>query len=128
MHPREAIKKRLWQATAAAALLHGVLRAKDAEAGRAGKCLAQLRDEHLRSVVQQGVQALQHALTWLHHIIQCQKNSLVKLVKCMSAFIQKAEQDPEVQNAKMPKCHNTTVVWGALHALTQVLPSCIRTP
>ena len=58
MNTREAVEKGLGQAAAAAALLHGVLRRKDTEAGRAGKRLGQLRDVHFSPVVQKGVQTL----------------------------------------------------------------------
>ena len=60
---REAVEEGLGQAAAAAALLHGVLGRKYAEAGRAAERLRQLGDVDLGSVVQQRVQALQHALT-----------------------------------------------------------------
>ena len=63
VHSREAIEKGLGQAAAAAPLLDRVLRCKDAEAGRAGEGLGELWDVHLSSVVQQGIQALQNALT-----------------------------------------------------------------
>ena len=63
MHSREAVEEGLGQTTAAAPLLNGILCCKYAEAGRAGKCLGQLGNVHLSSVVQQGVQALQNALT-----------------------------------------------------------------
>ena len=67
VHSREAVEEGLGQAAAAAALLDGVLRCKAAGAGRAGKGLGQLGDVHLGSVVQQGIQALQNALTCRQH-------------------------------------------------------------
>lgn len=63
MHAREAVEEGLGQATAAAALLHRVLCRKDPERGRALEAGAQLRNEHLRPVIKERIQALQDALT-----------------------------------------------------------------
>lgn len=63
MDAREAVEEGLGQASAAAALLHWVLRCEDPEGGRALEAGAQLWNVHLRPVIEKRVQTLQHALT-----------------------------------------------------------------
>ena len=62
VHPAEAVQEGLGQPLAPPTLLEGVLGRKQAEGRWASEGLSQLWDEDLGSVVQHGVQALQHAL------------------------------------------------------------------
>lgn len=62
VHSAETIQERFGEPLAATSLLQGVLCCKQVEGRRALESLPQLCDEHLCSVIQHSVQALQHAL------------------------------------------------------------------
>ena len=62
VHARESIEEGFRETLAPAALLHGVLRGEDAKRRRAPERLPELGHEHLRAVVERGVQTFQDGL------------------------------------------------------------------
>ena len=63
MHPVEAIQEGLSYDAKPATLLQGVLGSKKSESGWASESLPQLWDEYFCTMIQDGIQALQDALT-----------------------------------------------------------------
>ena len=69
-HPNEPIQEGFRKTLATAALLDGVLRAEQPEAGGTLHDRVQLRDENLASMVQQGIKTLKNTLSRQVELVQ----------------------------------------------------------